>query len=397
MPSNPGPNDDASNGPAGAADRAGVGGDSQSMRKLAGVARPWLVLLLVCAAFSMHPTFRSIFWHQDYLSGIVGQSARNIVLAVGLTFVIVTGGIDLSVGSVLALSGVAMGMALTGVPRFPFWLALLTALPASAALALLAARQAGRTSRTTAVVSFVVFLALLEAGGGALIFKGVAGGVKVEAAILIGLAIGLASGLVNGAVVAWGGVPSFVATLGMMSAARGLTLYATSSQSVSVPFERFRALGSGLPLIVITLIVALCGGLLLLKYRAGRYLLAVGGNEQAALLSGVPVVSTKILAFCLSGLCAAIGGVIITAKFGTANTGAGTGAELEAIAAVVIGGASLSGGQGTMVGAVVGALTITVITNGLVLVGIEPNLQQVILGGVIVLTVFLDQIQRRRK
>jgi len=225
----------------------------------------------------------------------------------------------------------------------------------------------------------------------------VAGGVKVEGAILIGLAIGISSGLINGVIVANGGVPPFVATLGMMSAARGLTLYATSSQSVSVPFERFRALGSGIPLMAVTLVVAVCGGLLLLKHRAGRYMLAVGGNEQAALLSGVPVAATKILAYGLSGLCAAIGGVLITAKFGTANTGAGTGAELEAIAAVVIGGASLSGGQGTIVGAVVGALTITVITNGLVLVGIEPNLQQVILGGVIVLTVFLDQIQRRKK
>jgi len=396
MQSDPGQND-ASISRAGAAEPAGADGQSRDIRRIVAVARPWMVLLLVCAAFSLHPTFRSVFWRQEYLSGIVGQSARNIVLAVGLTFVIVTGGIDLSVGSILALSGVAIGMTLTGSPRFPFWLALLTALPISAAIALLAARPLARSNRATAAAAFVIVLVLLELGAGTIIFKGVAGGVKVEGAILIGLAIGISSGLINGVIVANGGVPPFVATLGMMSAARGLTLYATSSQSVSVPFERFRALGSGIPLMAVTLVVAVCGGLLLLKHRAGRYMLAVGGNEQAALLSGVPVAATKILAYGLSGLCAAIGGVLITAKFGTANTGAGTGAELEAIAAVVIGGASLSGGQGTIVGAVVGALTITVITNGLVLVGIEPNLQQVILGGVIVLTVFLDQIQRRKK
>ena len=217
----------------------------------------------------------------------------------------------------------------------------------------------------------------------------------MEIAVLIGLAVGVACGTINGAVIAVGAVPPFVATLGLMSAARGLTLYATSSQSVTVPFDRFRALGDGIPLIAITLTVVIAGGLLLSRFRSGRYMLAIGGSEQAALLSGVPVAAIKTLAYVLSGLCAAIGGLLITAKFGTANTGAGAGAELEAIAAVVIGGASLSGGKGTIVGALVGALTITIITNGLVLVGVEPNLQQVILGGVIVLTVFLDQIHRR--
>ena len=124
-------------------------------------------------------------------------------------------------------------------------------------------------------------------------------------------------------------------------------------------------------------------------------MLAIGGNEQAARLTGVAVESYKTLAYVLSGLGAAIGAVLVVAKFGTANTGAGNGAELDAIAAVVIGGTSLSGGQGSILNALVGALTITVITSGLVLVGIEVNLQQVILGGIIVLTVFLDQLRKR--
>lgn len=382
------PSGDNSNRPA---------AQTNSWSRIAGTLRPWLVLLLVCALFSLHPDFRAIFWRREYLTDIVGQSARNIVLAVGLSFVILTGGIDLSVGSVLALSGVAMGMALTGSPRFPFWLALLAAGPVSAVGALVAAKRVRNASPQSAWIVFAAIFVALEAALSIGLFRGVSGGVKVEMAVLIGISIGISCGLLNGAVVSIGGVPPFVATLGMMSAARGLTLYATSSQSVSIPFERFRALGTGLPLLAISLLVVTAGAVLLTRFRAGRYILAIGGNEQAAVLSGVPVVSHKTLAYVLSGLCAAIGGLLITAKFGTANTGAGTGAELEAIAAVVIGGASLSGGKGTIIGALVGALTITVITNGLVLVGIEPNLQQVILGGVIVLTVFLDQIHRRRK
>jgi ribose/xylose/arabinose/galactoside ABC-type transport system permease subunit len=359
--------------------------------------RPWLVLWLVCLLFSLNHDFRSIFWKRDYLIDIVGQSARNIVLAVGLSFVILTGGIDLSVGSVLALSGIGTAMAMAGTLRFPLWLALVAALPLAMGCSVLAARPAVSARPAAGWALFLALAAILDAAAGAAIWRGTMGGVKAEAAVLIGLSIGVACGLINGAVVSVGRVPPFVATLGMMSAARGLTLYATASQSVTVPFERFRALGGGLPLLIITLCVVSAGAALLARFRTGRHILAVGGNEQAALLSGVPVVSTKTVAYVLSGLCAAIGGVLITAQFGTANTGAGTGAELEAIAAVVIGGASLSGGKGSIVGALVGALTITIITNGLVLIGIEPNLQQVVLGGVIVLTVFLDQIRRHRR
>jgi ribose transport system permease protein len=367
------------------------------LQQVSGSLRPWLVLILVCSLFSVHPVFRSIFWRREYLAEIVGQSARNIVLAVGLSFVILTGGIDLSVGSVLALSGVATAMALTGAPRFPLWLALIAVIPVSAATAYSAAITIARKRSAFRIAVFAGIFVLSVAVCGVGLYRGLAGGVKVEAAVAIGLSVGIACGLFNGLVVSVGRVPPFVATLGIMSAARGLTLYATSSQSVTVPFERFRSLGTGAPLLAATLIVVAAGGLLLARFRAGRYILAIGGNEQAAVLTGVPVITYKTLAYVLSGLCAAIGGVILTAKFGTANTGAGTGAELEAIAAVVIGGASLSGGKGTIIGALVGALTITVITNGLVLVGIEPNLQQVILGGVIILTVFLDQINRRGK
>lgn len=129
--------------------------------------------------------------------------------------------------------------------------------------------------------------------------------------------------------------------------------------------------------------------------KAGRYFVAIGGNETATHLSGVRINTYRSLAYVLSGICIGITTILITAKFGTANTNAETGAELEAIAAVVIGGTSLNGEQGTIIGAMAEALTITVITNGLVLMGIEPNLQQVILGVVIILAVGFDSLQHR--
>ena len=366
-------------------------------KRVLAALRPWLVLALVCILFSLHPEFRADFWKREYLLDIVDQSARNIVLAVGLTFVILAGGIDLSVGSLLALSGIAAAMALTATPRFPLWLACVAAIPIAAAVAVALAKALTRSRPRWRPAVFVLAFAILDGTGAMLMWRGLAGGVKVEFAIAVGLCVGIAGGLFNGVVVSAGRIPPFVATLGMMSAARGLTLYATSSQSVNVPFDRFRALGAGAPLLTITALVVIAGAVLLARFRAGRYILAIGGNEQAALLTGVSVKNYKTLAYVLSSLGAAIAGVLLTAKFGTASTGAGAGAELEAIAAVVIGGASLSGGKGTITGALVGALSITVITNGLVLVGIEPNLQQVILGGVIILTVFLDQISRRTR
>jgi len=358
--------------------------------------RSWLVLLLVCGMFSLHPVFRTTFWTRDYLPDIVQQSGRNIVLAVGMSFVVMTGGIDLSVGSVLALAGVGMGMALSGRPASPPWLAFSAALPIAFLGVGLVRRALISRLITAPFVLYVAIFVVLEAVIGIALAQALKGGLRVEGAICFALLIGVSCGLVNGLVVSIGRVPPFVTTLGMMSMARGLTLYATNSQSVSVNFPRLRALGDGPPLLLIALAVVIGGSLLLNRFRAGRYVLAIGGNEQATRLTGVSVETYKTLAYLLSGLCAAIGAVLVTAKFGTANTGAGTGAELDAIAAVVIGGTSLSGGQGSILNALVGALTITVITSGLVLVGIEVNLQQVILGGIIVLTVFIDQIRKRQ-
>ncbi len=323
---------------------------------------------------------------------VMQQSGRNIVLAVGMSFVILLGGIDLSVGAVLALSGVSMAMAMQGT--LPVWLIFTAVIPIAAGSSLLISRTfQGQEAGKRNVITLCVF-AVVEIIIGLLMTRVIAGGVKMEAGILIGLLVGTAGGMLNGLTVSIGRVPSFMTTLGMMSAARGLTLYATDGSSVPASFQRFMALGQGEPLVIITLVVVAVGSLILTKLKLGRYLLAIGGSEQASRLSGVDVQLYKTAGFAICGLAAAIGGLLVTAKFGLADTNAGSGAELEAIAAVVIGGTSLSGGKGSIVGALVGALTITVIEEGLVLSGVKSNLQPVILGAVIVLTVFIDQFRQ---
>jgi ribose/xylose/arabinose/galactoside ABC-type transport system permease subunit len=194
--------------------------------------------------------------------------------------------------------------------------------------------------------------------------------------------------------IAFGRVPPFVMTLGMLTAARGLTVAATDGNSVSGLPERLGTLGEGAPLVLIALATVVVGSLILDRTHFGRAVRAVGGNEQAARLSGIDVARVKLLAYVFSGLCAAIAAVVLTAKFRLADTGAGLNAELNGIAAVVIGGTPLSGGEGSVVGGMVGALTIAVLNAGLVLVGVKDTLQGVVIGCLIVVTVMVDQLRR---
>jgi len=276
------------------------------------------------------------------------------------------------------------------------WLAFTCALPIAVCASWAVSGVLGGLHKHKQIMVVTLVFGSVEGISGFLASKGLAGGVHVEAAILVCLLIGLASGMLNGIVVSIGNVPPFVATLGMMSAARGLTLFATNGESVSALVPRFMNLGQGAPLVVITLTVVAVGTFVLGKLATGRYIISIGGNEQATRLSGVDVIRYKTTAYAASGMCAAVAAVMVTAMFGQASTNAATGAELDAIAAVVIGGASLSGGRGSIMGAMVGALTITVITAGLILVHVPDTLQQVVLGGVIVATVFIDQIRRRK-
>ncbi|MBV9867652.1 MAG: ABC transporter permease [Abitibacteriaceae bacterium] len=295
--------------------------------------RPWLVLIIVCAGFSLHPLFRQVFWTRDYLPNIAQQAATNIILAVGMTFVILTGGIDLSVGSVMALCGVALGL----------------------------------VAKTNAPL-IVALLAALGVGG--------------------------ACGLLNGLVIALGRVPAFVMTLGMLTAARSLTVYITNGNSVSALPMALAPFGEGWGLVLITLFVVVAATVLQVYTLPGRYIRAIGANEEATRFTGVNVSLYKIVAYLLSGLMAGIAAIVLTAKFQLADTNAGTGAELNAIAAVVIGGASLNGGRGSVISSLVGALTIAVLNAGLDLVKAPDTLKGVITGIIIVVVVMVDQIRK---
>jgi ribose/xylose/arabinose/galactoside ABC-type transport system permease subunit len=366
----------------------------RSFHVVGSALRPWLILIVVCAGFSLHPAFRQTFWTAAYLPNILQQAATNIILAVGMTFVILTGGIDLSVGSVMALSGVGLGLTYTG--GLPPFLRYAIALPVGALLALpigvsLVKRGASRGALTATVIAVVLVTATL----GAALLGRLSHGATLATALLAALAVGATCGLINGLLVSLGRVPPFVVTLGMFTAARALAVYATDGKSVSGLPEQLGTLGQGLPLVLISLVVVAAGAIFHSLTRPGRMVQAVGANEEASRLSGVNVGAYKILAYLLAGVGAALAAIVLTAKFQLADTGAGNGAELNAIAAVVIGGTSLSGGRGTVLGSLVGALTIAVLNAGMVLVGVKDTLQGVVIGTVIVLAVMLDRRQGR--
>jgi ribose transport system permease protein len=275
------------------------------------------------------------------LSILVKHVAINAILAIGMTFVILSGGIDLSVGSVLALAGVVMAT-------------------------------------------------LLQEGWGVL------------PAIAAGLAIGFGFGALNGVAIAWGRLPPFIATLGMMSIARGCALLFTEGRPVSGFEPTFRSLATarllGIPApVVITAAVYLAARFVLSSTRFGRYVYAMGGNEEATRLSGVNVRMHKTLVYGVSGLTSAVAAVLLTARLNSAQPIAGIMYELDAIAATVIGGTSLSGGEGGVGGTLIGALIMGVLRNGLNLLGVSSFLQQVVIGLVIVFAVLLDTVLKSRK
>jgi ribose transport system permease protein len=275
------------------------------------------------------------------LLNVAEQTSINAVVAAGMTFVILSGGIDLSVGSIVALSGVVLGTALAGDAPF---------------------------------------------------------GVAIAVALLVGGA----SGLANGALVSWGGLPPFIVTLGMMSIARGAALIVTEGRPVSGFDSDFRAIATGrvafIPApVIIMLLVYLLAHLILTLTTFGRYVYAIGGNEEATRLSGVSVRFHKTMVYAVSGVMSAVAAVILTARLNSAQPIAGMMYELDAIAATVIGGTSLMGGEGSLGGTLVGALIMGVLRNGLNLLGVSSFLQQIVIGAVIILAVLIDTLLKRRR
>lgn len=274
------------------------------------------------------------------LLNVTEQTAINAIIAVGMTFVILSGGIDLSVGSIVALAGVVLASSLQVGQPLPF-------------------------------------------------------------ALLLGILTGGLCGLVNGLLVTRGHLPPFIATLGMMSVARGVALLYTDGRPISGFDAAFRALATARPLmvpapVVVMVAVYLVGHLALTRTTFGRYVYAIGGNEEATRLSGVRVGAFKTSVYVVSGVTSAIAAITLTARLNSAQPIAGMMYELDAIAATVIGGTSLMGGAGTLVGTLIGALIMGVLRNGLNLLGISSFLQQVVIGTVIIVAVLIDSMLTRR-
>ncbi len=302
---------------------------SEAAQKLLAFA----ALIVIFAFFSVVSPY---FLTSDNVMGILLATAVNGVLALGVTFVIITAGIDLSVGTVMTLSAV-------------------------------------------------------------------------------GLLTGMLAGFVNGIIIARMSIPPFVATLGMMMIARGLALVIPAAIFGSVrpiyfsdaPAFTLITMGSvvgsvfpGFPIpnaVLILFLAALIAAFILSKTVLGRYTVAIGSNEEATRLSGVNVANWKTAVYALGGLFSGLAGVIIASRLNSAQPGLGAGYELDAIAAVVIGGTSLSGGEGTILGTLIGAFIISTLTNGLRILGVPQEWQMVITGVIVILAVYLDIVRRRAR
>lgn len=289
-----------------------------------------VLLVIILSILSPH------FLEPSNLLNLMRQVSINALIAFGLTFVILTGGIDLSVGSIVALSGaLTAGMMVSGMGTFT--------------------------------------------------------------AVIIGLLLGLIMGIINGVIISVGKVVPFIATLATMTIYRGITLLYTEGMPVTGLNESFAFIGKGyifnvipMPMFLL-LLVFIISYIVLKKTTFGRYVYALGGNERTTFLSGINTNRIKIAVYGICGMFAALGGIVLTSRLNSAQPTAGLTFELDAIAAVIVGGTSLFGGKGWVFGTLIGALIIGVLTNGLNLLNVEAYYQQIIKGMVILAAVILDR------
>ena len=314
-----------------------------------GAAQKLLAFGALILIFAFFAIASPVLFTWENIKGILLATAVNGILALGVTFVIITAGIDLSVGTVMTLSAVMTGVFIT------FW------------------------------------------------------GMPIPIGILAGLLTGTAAGLVNGLLISRMKIPPFIATLGMMMIARGLSLIISGVKPIyfnDAPGFRLITMGSAvgaavpavdIPNAVLILFsAAIVAAFILGKTILGRYTVAIGSNEEATRLSGVNVANWKTAVYALGGLFSGLAGVVIASRLNSAQPALGVGYELDAIAAVVIGGTSLSGGQGTILGTVIGAFIISTLTNGLRIMSVPQEWQMVVTGTIVILAVFLDIIRRPR-
>lgn len=300
-----------------------------------------VALFILCLFLSLNPVTKDSFLTTKNVFNVLRQISSNLFLACGMTMVIILGGIDLSVGSIIALSGcIAAG----GVVRY---------------------------------------------------------NLPLPVALIMGLMVGLIAGMFNGAVISKTKIPAFIVTLATMNIAKGLAYVYTGGSPVRVVTKEWQFLGAGyigsIPTpVIILLIVLIVTGLIMNKTKIGRHIYAVGGNAQAAIFSGIRVAKVKFFVHAYSGLMAGLAGIILASRMYSGQPTAGEGAEMDAIAAVVVGGTSMAGGSGRIGGTIIGGLIIGVLNNGLNLLNVNSFWQYVVKGTVILLAVFIDFIKNRR-
>lgn len=304
-------------------------------QKELGIAIP-LVLMFVIIGI-INPLFFSI----DNIINMLRNSAFVFIIGVTMTYVFIGGGLDLSVGSTLALGGVLTGMAL--LAGVPIWIS-----------------------------------------------------------IILGILACSAVGFLNGMFIARFKIPSFIVTLGMMYIARGIVQFLTRGNPVYPLPLKFNFLGqgfiAGIPVVVIVAVVlGVVGHIALQSTVFGRSVFALGGNRETARVSGINVIRISLITYVLNGFASGLTGILTAARLGSALSNAGTGMELQVIAAVIIGGTSLFGGSGSILGTAVGALLMSVIANGMVFLKVSVYLQAVVIGAIIILAVGLDQYNRKRQ
>ncbi|WP_340003417.1 ABC transporter permease [Paenibacillus sp. FSL K6-0276] len=314
-----------------------TGGQSGFKQKLLAFAS----LIILVIVFSVAS---SNFFQFSNLVGILVSTAVIGVLALGATFVIITGGIDLALGTVMTFSSVMVGVIIT------FW------------------------------------------------------GLPVPLGILGGILAGALCGFISGLMVAKMSIPPFIATLAIMMVTKGLSLVITGAKPIYFnddPIFAKIAMGKMIPgipnTIVIFLLLGVIASVILSKTIIGRYNFALGSNEEATRLSGVNTVKWKIVIYTITGIFSGIAGILMASRLNSAQPSLGTGYELEAIAAVVIGGTSLSGGVGSILGTIIGALIMSVLTNGLQIMSVAQEWRTVIVGVVIIIAVYADILRRRKQ
>lgn len=300
-----------------------------------------IALLVLCIALSVNPITKHSFLTLKNVFNVLRQISSNLFLACGMTMVIILGGIDLSVGSVIALSGCI---------------------------------AAGAVSRYQ---------------------------LPLPVAIILGILVGLVIGLGNGLVISKTTIPAFIVTLATMNIAKGLAYVYTGGSPVRVVTKEWQFLGAGyigiVPTpVIILIIVLIITALIMNRTKMGRYIYAVGGNAQAARFSGINVAKVKFFVHAYSGLMAGLAGVVLASRMYSGQPTAGEGAEMDAIAAVVVGGTSMSGGFGKIGGTIIGGLIIGVLNNGLNLLNVNSFWQYVVKGAVILLAVFIDYLKNRK-